>query len=97
MNQRQWNEGAPPHPGWWNTTVVFGNTRHSEIGAMWGWWDGGRWSAFAEPHYDAEQAGQRACQLGGINGSTEHVRWSHYWPENARVPRIDQRPEQAHA
>lgn len=91
----QWRSGPPPHPGWWNARVVDLTSDDLPLGLMWGWWDGERWSTFAEPNDSSMKAEARARKTGCGGGHYGHVRWSHYWPENARVPRID--PRSAHA
>lgn len=92
-----WNDGAPPHVGWWNTTVFYGGTRLSALGERWGWWNGKGWSMFAWREESPSSAAKAARQLGGNSGSTKHVRWSYYLPKNARVARIDPAREQADA
>lgn len=83
--QRVWHDGPPPHAGWWNAayagvedTIVWWDG--------WRWWDGERWSqglGRREPaHRIAEYAAVRVP-------ASVRVRWNDYWPEGARVPRID--------
>ncbi len=86
-SERTWHKGPPPHIGWWNA---------SRIGATdcWRWWDGGCWSA---PVWD----GGGACYAGVTakikDPEQSIIEWSDYWPENARVPRIDPRKEPSNA
>lgn len=86
MTARTWRKGPPPFPGWWNARVMSfsGDDR-------WGWWDGRRWSVFADEGMSASEAAERAKTIGGYGGGTAHVEWSDYYPENARVPRVDPR------
>ena len=79
--EREWHSGPPPHVGWWNAS----NTEHPDT---WRWWDGEKWSAPAFNDYSAKQA--------GVQANTEHdlglgktIVWSDYYPENARVPRVN--------
>jgi len=78
-----WHKGAPPHVGWWNAST------HKDPD-IWRWWDGERWTAGryykAPPEFAAvDEVGRASCP-GGIE-------WTHAYPENARVPRIDPRGE----
>ncbi|WP_295537896.1 hypothetical protein [uncultured Pseudacidovorax sp.] len=43
------------------------------------------------------QVADRAQCIGANKGSTDGIEWSDYWPENARVPRIDPRKEPSNA
>lgn len=84
-SERIWHKGPPPHIGWWLTR----NTKREE--REWRWWNGTRWSVY--------------CLEGetGKDGNLPTSRhlssicWSDYWPENARVPRIDPRKEPSNA
>lgn len=95
-----WKDGPPPHIGWWVAEVAYAYTGHLATvvpGQHWGWWDGKGWSAFAGPTFTPQEAAIRASKLGANDGATAHVRWSHYWPADARVPRIDPRPGRTYA
>ena len=81
MTTRIWHKGPPPHVGWWNTRVI-----QFENADRWGWWDG-KWSEFAISGDSPERAALQAAKIGADSGSADHVEWSDYWPENARVPR----------
>jgi hypothetical protein len=79
LKNRVWKKGPPPHVGWWNA---------STCGALaaWRWWDGKRWSrvvySFASAHRAKFSAGRAA--------PTQYiVEWNDFWPEDARVPRLD--------
>lgn len=85
----EWMPGPPPHPGWWNARVVGLTSDDLPFGLMWGWWDGERWSTFVGPGESDMSAGPQARKIGIDDGACGHVRWSHYWPEGARVPRIN--------
>lgn len=76
MSDRVWHKGPPPHVGWWNAS----SKKDKEC---WRWWDGKHWSIPVEmgaypPAYYAE------CK----SVTSDHF-WTDYWPENARVPRLD--------
>ncbi len=90
MTDRVWHKGPPPHVGWWNASRS-GNT------SVWRWWDGRRWSMEV---WD-DESGRRAKKLAKVEAPEQFtIEWSDYWPENARVPRIDPRTltkESAHA
>lgn len=82
MNTRKWHSGPPPHIGWWNASRL-------ELINIWRWWDGREWSTCV---------GERSPISAVVRsaGSKERLplsefSWSDYWPENARVPRIDPR------
>ena len=76
-----WHAGPPPHIGWWNASVA-------GLGYVWRWWNGGWWSDpvhFTDSCHNAElHAAQRA-----VGGNIQNcIKWSHYYPANARVPRV---------
>ena len=80
---RKWHKGFPPHTGWWYT-------KFDQCIYFWRWFDAENqtWSVGVPDTYTPEQAARWAAQKGAIQTSIE---WSNYWPENARVPRIDPR------
>lgn len=80
---RKWHKGPPPHVGWWNAQVA-GSSCHD----MWGWWNGTGWSQFASKIDTARDAALQATKKGAIYDGPG-INWSHYYPENARVPRIN--------
>ena len=80
MTARVWHAGKPPHVGWWNASTM-------KYLQCWRWWNGKHWS---EPAYEfdgvfcvSESAKTKASFDSAI------MEWSYYWPENARVPRIN--------
>jgi hypothetical protein len=77
-DDREWHSGPPPHVGWWNA----GTGRHPDL---WRWWDGARWSQHVHADHDAEIAGLLAMGATADTG----ILWTYYWPENARVARVD--------
>jgi hypothetical protein len=77
MTVRVWHKGPPPHVGWWNSSQY-----HSE--SVWRWWNGEYWSDPVGDHYSIELAAKKAA----IQTTYKDVRWTDYYPENARVPRI---------
>lgn len=76
-DKRKWHKGPPPHVGWWNASAF----RSPNI---WRWWDGHRWSLSVSSGRSADEAGRQASQ----KSDSMTVKWTDYWPENARVPRI---------
>lgn len=74
-----WHSGPPPHIGWWNASW-------NRCSTSWRWWNGESWSASCCPHDPMRHVARMATLRGPITG---HVEWTHYWPKNARVPRID--------
>jgi len=52
---------------------------------VWRWWDGFYWSRMAYSWSTAVEAAWEAKQAALEND----IRWTDYWPENARVPRLD--------
>lgn len=79
MTARIWHKGPPPHAGWWNA----GFGRRDE---WWRWWDGELWSDSAHETESSASAGKSALKRQYI---ISYVEWTDYWPENARVPRVD--------
>lgn len=82
MNTRKWHSGPPPHIGWWNASRL-------ELINIWRWWDGREWSWCVREDEPISTAVFNANikQSYLVSG----ISWSDYWPENARVPRIDPR------
>lgn len=81
MNDREWHSGPPPHVGWWNASY----SRRTDV---WRWWNGEAWSISVFDGCPALEAAARATE----HGIYQHeIEWTDYWPENARVPRIDPR------
>lgn len=79
MSDRVWHKGPPLFTGWWNAS----EDKDDEI---WRWWDGKNWSEPAIPYTSADTA---AYQAGRPNWRQHRIQWTDYWPENARVPRLD--------
>lgn len=81
----QFFDGPPPHVGWWMTWIdrpIFGCGRPTR--RYWRYWDGQNWSFL----FDEDQTASDIERFFGISRNQKH-RWSHYYPANARVPRVD--------
>jgi hypothetical protein len=72
-----WNKGKPPHIGWWNAS-------RAKQPNMWRWWDGRLWSEATPERTNAYTAAQAAKRVALKQGE---IKWTWYWPENARVER----------
>ena len=83
MNELVWSDGAPPTVGWWRCKDgLFGGGEHYR------WWDGERWSYFAQPENGADYAKWVAGQtIEPTFAKAFNVQWCEYWPEDARVQR----------
>lgn len=79
MSTRTWRKGPPPHVGWWNASRVR-NER------TWRWWNGRVWSLDAYAISRVEYATTQARRMAF---DQIEIKWTNYWPENARVPRVD--------
>jgi hypothetical protein len=79
MSTRNWHKGPPPHVGWWNASVV-------EVHDAWRWWNGEFWSNVVYSAAGVRRIEERAAQKFYRQ---KDVRWTDYYPRNARVPRID--------
>lgn len=81
---RVWRTGPPPHVGWWNASDV-------RLCDAWRWWNGAYWSevVFADLWEGSDL--DRVTAVAEIQnvGPQSSIEWSDYWPENARVPRLD--------
>lgn len=79
-----WHKGNPPYVGWWFTVA---NSKDI-YGKSWRWWDGEKYSiGFLAFEYDSNIE-----MLSDFKVNVDvNIRYSDYWPENARVPRIDPR------
>lgn len=90
MNQTniKWHRGPPPHVGWWATkhALDFPSSRSSL--KWWRWFDGQHWSRYSL-EYETAKAAAKNAEI--IMWGTNEIQWCDYWPENARVPRIDPR------
>lgn len=81
MTKRVWNSGPPPHVGWWNASWL-------KSDASWRWWNGVRWSRAVQDYCDVAEAGGCAAKPTGAVCQAD-ILWTRYWPENARVARIN--------
>ena len=79
---RTWHKGPPPHIGWWEASVM----RQPQV---WRWWDGAQWSIAVDSNATGNMAARAASSKTALK--VNDVEWTDYWPENARVPRIDPR------
>lgn len=82
MAERVWHSGPPPHVGWWNASACYDDD-------AWRWWNGECWSPSVYA-YEPIRAVVRAASMHTVF-CTGEIEWTDYWPENARVPRIDPR------
>lgn len=80
MSKLQWNEGSPPHVGWWVASAC-------EDESCWRWWSGTRWSQPAYPDFTRGEAAESAKFATRILSQIAAIRWADSWPANARVPR----------
>lgn len=78
MSDRVWHKGPPPHIGWWQAS-------YCKDKVPWRWWDGERWGGTAYASYSPLMAGSTAHRETPLSS----IEWNDYWPENARVPRLD--------
>ena len=85
MTERKWHSGPPPHVGWWQASI-------ERAGGRWRWWDGCRWSVTGFEDMTSEDAAFVASCVSRL-ADVFPVEWTTYWPENARVPRIDPRKD----
>lgn len=79
MSERVWHKGPPPHVGWWNASVI-------RVEENWRWWEAGEWS---NPAYFDEPPEVAADIATHVSPEQSAIEWTDYWPENARVPRLD--------
>ncbi len=74
---RIFQSGPPPHVGWWWSDL--------EGSRAWRWFDGEAWSGACYDHYDLEVVSYwSSLPLWEV----ELIKWSSYWPKNARVKRV---------
>ncbi len=81
----KWNSGPPPHTGWWQASII-------QDSILWRWWDckKQKWSIPVNCFDNAKDAS--ICSAIEANASGQKIiKWTTYWPKNARVPRIDPR------
>ena len=81
MSARKWHKGPPPHVGWWAAS----NSRNQ---AAWRWWNGKRWGLLT---FQSAHATHAAFNAEHPTAKQDGIEWRHYYPANARVPRIDPR------
>ena len=84
MSKQTWYKGYPPFTGWWCTKL-------GPVTNIWRWFDADKqaWSVAMHEAYSAEYVAPYAA----IEAPTKPnlIEWTDYWPENARVPRVDPR------
>ena len=87
---RVWHDGAPPHVGWWNVCS------HSE-NDNWRFFNGKYWSMVVSDNFTVKNIGDCLNDDFSMNywrvGETD-IKWCDYYPDNARVPRIDPNAKQ---
>lgn len=76
----KFHSGPLPHVGWWLCEDLI------DIKNIWRWWDGRAWSWFFVPADPTPIIDDFVAEKYRYS---KNIRWSHYWPENARVPRIN--------
>lgn len=81
VDNSAWNSGQPPYTGWWNASA-------SKDESCWRWFSGGNFHFHAYSDYSAKLAGIASTVVASGGGE---LYWRWYYPENARVPRIDPR------
>lgn len=83
-NDNTFKSGPPPFAGWWYTRHTFSNGTYLD---GWRWWNNNYWSIMTldimQPEFVAAYANTQAMHYN------DKLRWSSYWPEGARVPRIN--------
>lgn len=75
-----WKTSPPPHIGWWNASRF-------KSAEEWRWWDGVTWSLGVRntrTSFDV-LAGAQCAVIGAVSD----IMWTDYYPEGARVPRVD--------
>jgi len=81
MSKRKWNSGKPPHVGWWNASLARDHL-------LWRWWNGAQWSIYCHQGHSGEAVEARA-RCASNHRENQTMEWTDYYPENARVPRIN--------
>lgn len=79
MTKTIWHKGKPPHVGWW-MIKAFG------LKQSWSWFDGEKWGGFVWCTHNSEIA---EIITNSYEFPIGFFEWCNYWPENARVPRIN--------
>lgn len=77
MSNRKWNKGNPPHAGW-----------HLCSGEWWRYFDGESWSYGARSWYVLSEV-KKSANKRILKELHSNIVWCDYWPENARVSRIN--------
>lgn len=94
MTARTWHKGPPPFPGWWCATNHIYDDGTGVSLDFWRWWDGKQWFC-DNPALGGCSPEQAAIFALAPYKAVFKLVWTDYWPENARVPRVDPRqPEQ---
>lgn len=79
MRERVWQEGPPPHVGWWNASWNKGEW-------IWRWWDGKVWSMPSLRHFPIKNVVHNAmCP----DNPKVNILWTDYYPKDARVLRVN--------
>ena len=78
-DDREWHSGPPPHVGWWNAST-------NADPNIWRWWNGTSWSTFCTENMSLSSIARLAAH---IEFNQQCIKWTDYWPANAREPRID--------
>lgn len=74
----------PPYKGWWYSRVWLGQPQvYAYVG--WRWWTGSGWS----DRYPSQAEFSEIPKTLRTTRTTENTEWSYFYPENARVPRIN--------
>lgn len=73
-----WHDGPPPFVGWWRVEAPLLRK------ATWSWWDGERWSGVCFK----DEPMEFVALLSSCAWQGDPLRWSDYYPPNARVPRV---------
>lgn len=81
MSTRIWHSGPPPHVGWWNASVQRDDT-------AWRWWNGAAWSMAVGAEEDKGWVAAMTAKQVISRAYTKNIKWTDYWPEGARVPRV---------
>lgn len=80
QTERIWHKGSPPHIGWWNASFL-------KEPRIWRWWNGKAWSV-SSLAWQLQAPVRTEAELEMLQGRIE---WTDYYPDNARVPRVDPR------
>jgi hypothetical protein len=78
---KSWKNGAPPHIGVWLC-------QPNGVKPKWRWWNGEFWSVWCTQNAMPCEVASDFNREGAFLVS--EISWSFYWPENARVARVNQ-------